>query len=142
MKRGIVEMADALAINKADGNHRDLAQLAKRNYEQALHLFPPPQDKPGPKVFTCSALENRGLNEIWMFIEKFINQSKKTQYFQRNRQQQQQYWMYELINQQLTQDFFQHDTIKQMLPQIQKGVIDSKITPRDGVERLLKSYQR
>jgi LAO/AO transport system kinase len=142
MKRGIMEMADAIAINKADGNNLDQAQTAKRNYEQALHLFSPTNGKLSPKVFTCSALENYGLHEIWLFIKEFINYGKETRYFQLHRQQQQQYWLKELINQQLTHDFFQQEKIKQMLPQIQKDVTDSKITPREGAERLLKAYYR
>jgi len=141
MKRGIMEMADALAINKADGQNQAQARKAKRNYEQALHLFPPTEGKPGPQVFTCSALENRGLNDIWLFIKEFITQGKKSRYFQRYRQQQKQYWLNELINQQLTQDFFQQETIKQLLPQIQEDVSENKITPREGAERLLKAYR-
>ncbi|MGD1889027.1 MAG: methylmalonyl Co-A mutase-associated GTPase MeaB, partial [Cyclobacteriaceae bacterium] len=141
MKRGIMEMADALAINKADGNNRDEALKAKRNYEQALHLFPPTKGRLNPKVFTCSALENQGLSEIWTFIRRFIDHGKETKYFRLHRQQQQQYWLNELINRQLTQDFFQQEAIRKMLPQIQQDVMDSKLTPREGAERLLKAYR-
>ncbi|MEQ9443496.1 MAG: methylmalonyl Co-A mutase-associated GTPase MeaB [Cyclobacteriaceae bacterium] len=140
MKRGIMEMADALAINKADGSNLTAAQQAQQDYQQALHLFPPVQNKLNPKVFTCSALENRGLEEIWVFIQQFIQQAKKTHYFSKQRQEQQLGWLHELINLQLSQNFFQHATIKHQLPSLEQAVIQGEMTAREAAERLLKAF--
>lgn len=139
MKRGIMEMADALAINKADGDNKQAALQAQKNYQQALHLFPTTEGKLNPQVFTCSALENQGLAEIWIFIYESVNHAKQSGYFQQQRRQQQKEWLYELVTQQLTRNFFQQKKIKKLLPKIEKAVIDSKMTATEGAERLLKS---
>ncbi|MGB3588932.1 MAG: methylmalonyl Co-A mutase-associated GTPase MeaB [Tunicatimonas sp.] len=141
MKRGIMEMADAIAINKADGSNKKAAQIAKKNYEQALHLFPPVPGKPSPEVVTCSALHNQGLSEIWSYIQQFVTHTKASDYFQQQRQQQQQSWMYELIQQQLSQHFFRQESIQKILPPIEKEVLHGKITAREGAEKLIKCYR-
>ncbi|MEM6843685.1 MAG: methylmalonyl Co-A mutase-associated GTPase MeaB [Bacteroidota bacterium] len=137
MKRGIMEMADTIAINKADGENIKAAQQAQRDYQQALHLFPPVPGKPSPEVMTCSALNNQGLEEIWAHIQQFIAEIKASGHFQRQRQQQQWDWMIELIQSQLSQEFFQHPAVRDALPQIKEAVLQSKITAREGAEQLL-----
>ena len=140
MKRGIMEMADIITINKADGGNEKAAQLAQKNYQQALHLFPPVSGKPPPEVVTCSALHNQGLREIWTQIQEFIATTKASNYFQQQRQQQQRNWMYELINQQLSHNFFQQEHIQKILPQTEDEVLQGEITAREGVKKLLKAY--
>ncbi|WKN44434.1 methylmalonyl Co-A mutase-associated GTPase MeaB [Tunicatimonas pelagia] len=141
MKRGIMEMADTIAINKADDGNEQAAQVAKRNYQQALHLFPPTPGKPQPKVVTCSALHNQGLHEIWKQIQAFIAATQASNYFQQQRQQQQRNWMHELINRQLSQDFFQQERIRKILPQIEEEVLHGSITAREGAERLITLHR-
>ena len=140
IKRGIIEMADALAINKADGNNQRASQKAKQAYQQALHLFPPNSQKLSPKVFTCSALENKGLNDIWTFIQKFIQQAKENGFFAEQRRQQQLEWFHELLKQHIAQQFFQHPQVNARLDTIQRAVTQGDITAQEGVDRLLQAF--
>ncbi|MEO0331596.1 MAG: methylmalonyl Co-A mutase-associated GTPase MeaB, partial [Bacteroidota bacterium] len=141
MKRGIMEMADAITINKADGDNKQAAQQAQKNYQHALHLFPPVPGKPSPDVLTCSALNNQGLQEIWSHIQQFITKIKASGYFQQQRQQQQRNWMIDLIQQSLYQEFFQQPAIRETLSQVEQALLQSKITAREGAEQLLNMYR-
>jgi len=100
IKRGIMEMADAIAINKADGNNIEKAGLAKIQYQNALHLFPPTPSGWDPKVLTCSAHEKTGIEELWAIISGYLAMTKENNYFQHRRNEQAKYWMYETINEQ------------------------------------------
>src|SRR5690606_10231940 len=81
IKRGIVEMADAIAINKADGERLALAKKAKNEYSKALHLYNPKENGWLPKVFLCSAIENTGILELWETIERYVDETRKKGYF-------------------------------------------------------------
>ena len=141
MKRGIMEMADTIAINKADSGNEKAVQQAQKNYQHALHLFPPVPGKPSPEVLTCSALNNQGLQEIWIYIQQFITDIKASGYFQQQRQQQQRSWMMELIQQKLSHEFFQQPAIRKTLPHVEQAILQSKITAREGAEQLLNMYR-
>lgn len=140
MKRGIIEMADALAINKSDGSNIHSAQKAKQAYQQALHLFPPNPQKLSPKVLTCSALENKGLDEIWAFIQKFIGQARESRFFSQQRKQQQQEWFHELLQQHITRMFFNHPDVKSRLDSIEMAVTQGEITAIEGVDQLKQTF--
>ena len=81
IKRGIMEMADGILINKADGENKVLAKKAKREYQNALHLFPPTTSKWSPKVKTCSALEKTNMNEAWQMINEYAVLTKDNGFF-------------------------------------------------------------
>ena len=81
IKRGIIEMADAIVINKADGDQIKNARNAAIEFSRALHLYPPKENGWSPKVLSCSAIENKGLAEIWVMISNYISQSKKDEFF-------------------------------------------------------------
>mgnify|MGYP000032174458 CR=1 FL=1 len=85
IKRGIMEMADAIAITKADGENVRKAEMAKIEYQNALHLFPPTESGWIPKVLTCSSLKREGIDKIWETIDSFINQLKDTNFFDKKR---------------------------------------------------------
>jgi len=101
MKRGIMEMADLLLINKADGDNLDKAQSAAQQYRQALHLFPATDNGWIPKADICSAYTKEGINKCWQVIEQFVTEQKINNYFQQNRQQQQLYAFRETLQQQV-----------------------------------------
>ena len=112
IKRGIMEMADLIVINKADGDNVKKAELAKREYENALHLFPPTESGWYPKVLTASALKSSGLEAVWETIEAFVEHTRQNGYFENHRQQQALHILHDSINQTLSNTFFSHDLVK------------------------------
>ena len=112
IKRGIMEMADAIVINKADGDNVRKAKLAKTEFNRALHLFPPKKSGWMPIVETCSAIEQTGISEIWETVEKFLELTKTSGYFAGKRREQNQYWMMETIDAQLKSDFYRNPEIQ------------------------------
>jgi LAO/AO transport system kinase len=98
IKRGIMEMADAITINKADGQNVERAKLAQAEYRSALHLFPPTNSGWTPEVKTCSSLYHQDVDKIWDMILEYVKLTKENGYFESNRRSQAKYWMYESIN--------------------------------------------
>ncbi len=137
IKRGIIEMADAIAINKADGDNLKAAKLAKVEFNRALHLYPAKASNWQPKVTLCSGLQNEGIAEIWKVIEEYLEITKSNNYFSSKRNEQNKYWLIQTIEEQLKSDFFNHPTIKIEL-QKQLALIEAnKTTPFVAAEYLL-----
>ncbi len=141
IKRGIMEMADAVAINKADGKNLQAAKLAEVEFRRALQLFPPKENGWTPKVMRCSALEHKGLGQIWDVILDFIKMSKANGYFERNRQEQNKSWLVQHIEQSLKNDFNQNPKIKAVLPGIEKKVTQGMLSPFNAAQQLLDLYR-
>ena len=137
IKRGIIEMADAIAINKADGDNLKAAKLAKVEFNRALHLYPAKASNWQPKVTLCSGLQNEGIADIWKVIEEYLEITKSNNYFSSKRNEQNKYWLIQTIEEQLKSDFFNHPTIKIEL-QKQLALIEAnKTTPFVAAEYLL-----
>ncbi|WP_304143309.1 methylmalonyl Co-A mutase-associated GTPase MeaB [Mesoflavibacter zeaxanthinifaciens] len=137
IKRGIIEMADAIAINKADGDNLKAAKLAKVEFNRALHLYPAKVSNWQPKVTLCSGLQNEGIADIWKVIEEYLEITKSNNYFSSKRNEQNKYWLIQTIEEQLKSDFFNHPTIKIEL-QKQLALIEAnKTTPFVAAEYLL-----
>lgn len=137
IKRGIIEMADAIAITKADGDNLQNSNNAKMEYVHALHLYPPTQNNWYPPVLTCSALQQTGIEEIWNVILDFSSKMKKNGFWKKNRQEQNLAWMHDYIKQQLESQFFENQVIKEKLMAIQKEVLAGNILPITGALYLL-----
>lgn len=138
IKRGIIEMADAIVINKADGENKKAASLAKTAFSKALHLFPPKPSGWSPKVTTCSALENSGVSEIWDLITSFIQEIKKSNFFTVKRTEQNKYWLLQTIENRLKDDFYRNESIQMALPQILEQITDGQISPFAGAQKLIE----
>lgn len=141
IKRGIMEMADAVAINKADGENLKPAKLAEAEFRRALQLFPPKDNGWTPKVMRCSALENTGFKPIWAAIQEFVKSSKANGFFERNRQEQNKSWLAQHIEQSLKNDFNQDSKIKDMLPNLEESVIKGTLSPFNAAQQLLDVYR-
>ena len=115
IKRGIIEMADAIVINKADGENKQNAQIAKVEFNRALHLYPLKESKWQPKVLTASAINNIGISEIDQMISDYIIQTKENTYFDFKRNQQNEFWLLSTIEQQLKNNFYNNSKIKDRL---------------------------
>lgn len=128
IKRGIMEMADIVTINKADGNNIDKANIARVQYMNALRLFPPTESGWSPKVLTCSAFHHIGISEIWTSIQDYLQKVKKNTYFQHKRNEQAKFWMYETINAQLKSDFYQNKTLSDITKDLENKVLSEEIS--------------
>lgn len=140
IKRGIMEMADAITINKADGNNVEKAEMARVQYLNALHLFPPTDSGWVPKVLTCSAFHHIGIDKIWATISEYIDLVKKNGYFQHRRNEQSKFWMYETINDHLKSDFYQNEVLKAMTSEFEKKVLNEEISSFIAARELLENY--
>ncbi|MEX0312575.1 MAG: methylmalonyl Co-A mutase-associated GTPase MeaB [Allomuricauda sp.] len=138
IKRGIMEMADAIAINKADGSNFEKAKLAEIEFSRALHLYPPKENGWVPKVLRCSAAEQTGILEIWQMIEAFMHQNKQNGYFEHNRKNQNQNWFIQTVDEQLKQYFHQKKGFKKIKDEMLKAVEEHKISPFYAAKKLLE----
>ncbi len=137
IKRGIIEMADAIIINKADGGNEKNAKLAKVEFNRALHLYPLKDSKWQPKVLTASALHNLGIQKIDQMISDYISLTKQNSYFNTKRNEQNKYWLLATINQQLKDNFYNNPLIKEALKKEIKDLENLKTTPFNAAKRLL-----
>lgn len=140
IKRGIMEMADLVVINKADGDNITKAKLAKTEYNRALHLFPVKNSGWNPKVATCSAIEKSGIDNVWETIEEYFSLTKENGYFDTKRANQNQYWLLETINDQLKNHFYNNPEIDNLLELNKKAVQNNEISPFAAAQELLKRY--
>jgi LAO/AO transport system kinase len=140
IKRGIMEMADAIVINKADGDNVKRAKLAKTEFNRALHLFPAKKSGWMPTVETCSAIEHSGISEVWQTIQKFLELTKGNGYFSEKRKDQNQFWMLESIEEQLKSHFYNHPEIGALLQANKKAVQEGEMSPFAAAQMLLKNY--
>lgn len=140
IKRGIMEMADAIAITKAEGQNAARAQAAKAEYESALHLFPLKPSGWSPRVTTCSALANEGISDIWRIVEEYVAHCKANGFFERNRADQVKSWMYETIEYELRDRFFESPEVAMLLPGLEKSVLEGKMSSFGAARKLLDAY--
>jgi LAO/AO transport system kinase len=140
IKRGIMEMADGIAINKCDGNNVDKANVARVQFKNALHLFPAPESGWIPDVVTCSAIENSGIDKVWEMVERYVHFSKTNGYFAHKRNSQSKYWMYESINEALRSNFYHNNEIKNLLTQYENRILSNEISSFVAAHELLEKY--
>jgi len=141
IKRGIIEMADAIIINKADGNNLTAAKLAKVEFNRALHLYPAKASNWTPKVVLCSALENKGIDGAWTLISDYIDQANKKGYFTKKRQEQNTFWLLQSIENQLKDQFFQDEVIAKELKTQMAMIAANKRSPFAAAEYLLNLHK-
>jgi LAO/AO transport system kinase len=140
MKRGIMEMTDLIAINKADGDNKLRADMARREYESALHLFPAAASGWSPHVTTCSARTHEGIDTIWATVLEHHAWMKQRGYFDRNRREQARKWMYSVIDQALRDRFHQHAQVRERLPEFEAQVMDGLVSPFRAAQILIDLY--
>ncbi|HPF12186.1 MAG TPA: methylmalonyl Co-A mutase-associated GTPase MeaB [Flavobacteriaceae bacterium] len=137
IKRGIMEMADAIVINKADGENVKAAKLAQAEFNRALHLYPEKESGWTPKTLTCSSLKNEGIQEVWELIETYVKGVKKNGYFQQKRNEQNQFWLKQTIEGQLKDQFYDNPKVQKALEQQLQLLSENKTTPFEAAEVLL-----
>jgi len=140
IKRGIMEMADAIVINKADGDNIQKANLAKAEFNRALHLFPSKKSGWQPTVSTCSSYTKAGIEDVWKTISNYLELTKTNGYFEGKRKEQNQYWMMETINEQLKSNFYSHPEIATLLEKNKIAVQNGELSPFSAATELLSTY--
>jgi LAO/AO transport system kinase len=141
MKRGIMELTDAIVINKADGDNKPKALAAQKEYNQFLHYLRPATPGWETKAYTCSALLGEGIEEIWRVIEKFVETTKRSGVFDMRRRHQQKDWIYSMIKDYLETSFFSHPAVKEKLPIIENNVISGTQSVTSAVRELIALYE-
>ena len=140
IKRGIMEMADLVAITKADGSNVNKALVARSHFINALMLFPTPKSEWNPNVFTCSSVDKSGLTEIWADVEEYIAFIKANGYFDKNRNRQSQYWMRETINEALREGFYRNEAVVAAIDGYLDKVLKDEISSFIAAKELLDIY--
>mgnify|MGYP001820348083 CR=1 FL=1 len=140
IKRGIMEMADALVINKADGDNIPKAELARQEYLNALHLFPPAESGWSPTVKTCSSLNNTGITEVWEEVLNYIRLTEDSGYFQKRRQQQELRIFFESIGERLKNNFYNDPDVKSQLDNHKANILQGKVSAYQAGNALLETY--
>lgn len=140
IKKGIMEMADVIVINKADGENVKAALQAKKAYENALHLFQPSTTGWNAKVLTCSALENKGISDLWVLIKYFQNHMKGTGNFERKRNHQNLQWMQDYILFHLKSRFYSHPSILSEIQEMESKVANGTTTAINAGKILLDKF--
>ena len=137
IKRGIMEMADGIAINKADGNNIEKANLAKVQLQNALRLFPQPESGWLPQTLTCSAVTKAGIEEVWNMAVGYVDFVQRNGYFDRRRSEQSKYWMYETINESLRNAFYHDVRIQKLLPEYERKALNNEVSSFIAAKELL-----
>ena len=140
IKRGIMEIADGIVINKADGSNVDKAQLAATHFRNALHLFPVPDSGIVPEVMCYSGFYELNIDEVLAMVFKYIDKVKENGYFQYRRNEQSKYWMYESINEHLKNSFYYNPKVKDMIGQMEQEVLGGQVTSFVAAKKLLDVY--
>jgi len=139
IKRGIMEMADAIAINKADGDNLQKAKVARTQFSNALHLFPPTESGWTPPVETCSAYTKDGIENIWSIVQNYISHTQSNGYFEHKRREQSRRILSETIDETLLTRFYHNPEIKQRLKIAMDEVLKGRISPYVAAQELLIS---
>ncbi len=140
IKRGIMEMADALVITKADGDNLQKAVQTQAKFKNALHFFPVTDSGWVPKVLICSSFSGLGLTEVWEAILEFVSAVKNNSWFQNNRDQQAIYWLKQTIEEGMKQHFYNDPVIKEELNNLKKDILSGRTSPVLAANKILENY--
>ena len=141
IKKGVIELADSILVNKADGNNKIQAESARAQYNNALHYLANATPGWKSKAYTCSALENTGIDNVWEVITKFIQYTKQNKIFDDRRLQQTKLWFENMLHEEILKSFYEDDSIKQNLQSITQDILSNAITPVVGVKKILSIWE-
>jgi LAO/AO transport system kinase len=139
IKRGIMEMADAIAITKTDGDNIGASNSARLEYKNALHLFPPTKTGWIPRAETCSSYTGTGINKIWDIIQEHHLLVKTKGFFAEKRNEQARFWMHETISEELKNRFYNNPEMVKKIEAVEADVLSGKISPSAAAQLLLNS---
>lgn len=138
IKKGVIEMADAILVNKADGDNQRRAEVARGEYARVLHYLQPYTPSWEPKALSCSALSGQGVDEVWQLICRFKEHLSQSGIFDERRREQNAHWLRTLLTEGVLAQFFAREQIRASLPQIEQAVEAGELPVVEAVERLLR----
>jgi LAO/AO transport system kinase len=140
IKKGVVELADAVLINKADGASRNLALLSRADYERALHYIQPATEGWTTPALAASAATGEGLPELWAAVQAFLDHTRARGLFEERRREQERAWMKAMVEEQLRERFFGHPKVQALLPDLERAVAGGTLPAATAAARLLKAF--
>ncbi len=141
IKRGILELADAVLIHKADGANREAAELARSQYDLALHYLRPSESGPPARAYTASSLTGEGIDAIWEVIAEHHRQGEASGHFQRRRREQERAWMHQIVLERIREAFFARPAVQALWPGLEREVMEGRATATDAAIRLLAASE-
>jgi len=141
IKKGIMELADALLVNKADGDNRVRANAAKADYNRALHYLAPATKGWHTHAYTCSAMSGEGIEAIWKVIGDFREKTTASGVFDKRRQRQTLDWVYSMVEEHLRNSFFNHAGVESIRAEIDHAVLEGHIPPTVAAQMLIRKYE-
>ncbi|MDP7583304.1 MAG: methylmalonyl Co-A mutase-associated GTPase MeaB [SAR324 cluster bacterium] len=140
IKKGVLELADLVVINKSDGKQETLAKTAQSEYRKALHLLPSSKNSWTPQILRCSALEKRGMDKIWDSVKSFSKALQNSGEWEKQRRKQTGKWMWSLVEEGLLTNFRNHPDLQKQIPELEKEVESGKMLPTTAAKKLLDSW--
>jgi LAO/AO transport system kinase len=141
IKKGVIELADALLINKADGENKLRAQTARSEYNRALHYLAPATEGWKTRAYTCSAMTGEGIENIWDVIQTFRQQTGDSGVFDKRRKNQTLDWVYSMVEEHLRSRFFNHPGVKAERPQVEHAVVEGTMPATVAAQELLQTFE-
>ena len=141
IKKGIMELADALLVNKADGDNKVRANAAKADYNRALHYLAPATEGWRTRAYTCSAIQGDGIDAIWKVIGDFRQQTTASGVFEKRRQRQTLDWVYSMVEEHLRASFFSHAGVGSIRAAVEHAVIEGHLPPTVAAQQLIHQYE-
>ena len=141
IKRGIIEMSDLIVINKTDGDNINKSIIAKNEFQMALKLFSKKESEWMPEVMNCSSIENNGIIEIWDKISSYFKLTKANNYFYKNRIKQNKYWLREIINQSIIDNFYLNERVRKEYKNQLKKINENKVDVFEAYQKIILSQK-
>jgi LAO/AO transport system kinase len=141
IKKGIMELADALVINKADGDNKPRAEATKLEYNRALHYLAPATKGWRTRAYTCSAMHGTGIDEVWSVIRNFRTQTTESGVLEARRRAQTLEWVYFMVEEYLRTSFFNHAGVEGIRRQIEQAVVKGHMPPTAAAQQLIKKFE-
>ena len=141
IKRGIMELADLVLVNKADGEQTNSANQTMADYRSALHFMKSRFASWQPQVLACSSLKNSGIAEVWQEVESFRSTTTASGELQQHRAQQARSWMWSETAEALVADLKNHPAVKSLVPELEQAVLRGELPPTLAAQRLIEHYK-
>ncbi len=141
IKKGVIELADAIAVNKADGDNVQPAELARAEYQRALHYLRPATRGWQTGAHVCSALTGAGVTELWQVVERFMELARRDGVLEQRRRAQERHWLRQLVRDQLEEMFLRHPRIAELLPELEAAVERGEVPAVSAARRLLETFE-
>lgn len=142
IKKGVMEISDAIAVNKADGDNETKANIARSEYATALHYLQPATEGWSSKALAVSALTGKGIEELWNTISEFIEQTKSSGIFNKRRDNQKIEWVFKMVEDELLDSFYTNEEIKNGIPSTKEQVLSGKLIPTNAAKQLLELFNK